>query len=230
MDGNTFSKLPRMDTSKRRDRAEHDLTRKSPFMKRNNKLTPTKVPVTLPSGRTIQAVRHKNLIPRPTTSTPPAGPSTTGSAKPAFTPVTAEFISLWTANLPAGDGRYGARRCAAIAEETNRVLAAQGYNEADDDVSRPAKTKAALGAFNKFGPSFYDVEDGLLRDFMAKYDQKVGDPTDAQMSQLAGLINGMLASGDYQESTDPDSTELASMLSGCFAVMRGETVDAVPFR
>jgi|GEM_PF-6806229 len=88
----------------------------------NNKLTPTKVPVTLPSGRTIQAVRHKNLVPQPAASTPPCGPS--AAAKPRFKLVTAEFISLWTANLPAGDGRYGARRCAAIAEETNRVLAA----------------------------------------------------------------------------------------------------------
>jgi len=74
------------------------------------------------------------------------------------------------------------------------------------------------------------VEAGLLREFTAEFDQKVGDPTDAQMSQLAGLINGMLASGDYEESSDPDSAELASTLSGCFAVMRGENVDAVPFR
>jgi len=199
-------------------------------MKRNNnKLTPTKVPVTLPSGRTIQAVRHKNLVPRPTTSTPPAGPSATSSAKPVFTPVTADFISLWTANLPASDGHYGARRCAAIAEETNRILAAQGYNE-PDDAGHQTKKAAALDAFGKFGPSFYDVEAGLLRDFMAEFDQKLGDPTDAQLAQLAGLINGMLASGDYQESTDPDSKEFASVLSGCFAVMRGETVDAVPFR
>ena len=42
--------------------------------KENTKLTPTKVKVTLPSGRTIQAVRHKNLVPRPAASTPPAGP------------------------------------------------------------------------------------------------------------------------------------------------------------
>ncbi|MET4705965.1 hypothetical protein [Frigoribacterium sp. UYMn621] len=194
---------------------------------KNNKLTATKVPVTLPSGRTIQAVRHKTLVPRPIASTPPAGPSAV--AKPSFQPVTAAFISLWTANLPTSDGHYGARRCAAIAEETNRVLTAQRYNEADD-AGHQAKTKAALGAFNKLGPSFYDVEEGLLRDFMTEFDQKVGDPTDAQLAELTGLINGMLASGDYQESTDPDSMELASMLSGCFAVMRGETVDAVPFR
>ena len=74
------------------------------------------------------------------------------------------------------------------------------------------------------------MEDGLIRDFMAEFDQKLGNPTDAQLTQLAGLINGMLASGDYEESSDPDSAELASTLSGCFAVMRGETVDAVPFR
>jgi len=43
---------------------------------KNAKLTPTKVPVRLASGRTIQAVRYKkNLIPRPTNSTPPAGPA-----------------------------------------------------------------------------------------------------------------------------------------------------------
>lgn len=43
-------------------------------MTRNSKLTPTKVPVRLASGRTIQAVRHKNLVPPPAASTPPAGP------------------------------------------------------------------------------------------------------------------------------------------------------------
>ena len=187
-----------------------------------------KVPVVSPSGRTSQAVRYKNLAPKASNVTPSAG-SSTKKLKPVFAPVTAEFIALWTANLPAEDGHYGARRCAAIAEETNRVLTAQGCNEADDD-GRQAKTKAARGAFNKFGPSFYDVGVCLLRDFMAEFDQKVGDPTDAQLAELAGLINGMLASGDYQESTDPDSIELACMLSGCFAVMRGETVVAVPFR
>ena len=191
-----------------------------------SKLTPSKVKVVLPSGRTIQAVRHKNLAPRPAASTPPAGPSV---AKPSFQPVTAEFISLWTANLPTSDGHYGARRCAAIAEETNRALTAQRYNEADDAGHR-AKTKAALGAFSKLGPSFYDVEDGLLRDFMTEFDQNLGNPTDAQISQLAGIINGMLVSGDYEESRDPDSAELTSMLSGCFSVMRGEAVNAVPFR
>ena len=42
---------------------------------KNSKLTPTKVNVRLASGRTIQAVRHKNLaVPRPSASTPPAGP------------------------------------------------------------------------------------------------------------------------------------------------------------
>ena len=42
---------------------------------KNSKLTPVKVKVTLASGRTIQAVRHKNLaVPRPGSSTPPAGP------------------------------------------------------------------------------------------------------------------------------------------------------------
>ena len=48
------------------------------FMTRNknSKLTPTKVNVRLASGRTIQAVRHKNLaVPRPSASTPPAGPA-----------------------------------------------------------------------------------------------------------------------------------------------------------
>jgi len=42
---------------------------------KNSKLTPTKVNVRLASGRTIQAVRHKNLVPRPGASTPPAGPA-----------------------------------------------------------------------------------------------------------------------------------------------------------
>lgn len=42
---------------------------------KNSKLTPVKVKVTLASGRTIQAVRHKNLaVPRPSARTPPAGP------------------------------------------------------------------------------------------------------------------------------------------------------------
>ena len=55
---------------------KHDSIGKSPFMTRNKnaKLTPTKVNVRLASGRTIQAVRHKNLVPRPTATTPPAGP------------------------------------------------------------------------------------------------------------------------------------------------------------
>ena len=44
-------------------------------MTRNSKLTPTKVPVRLASGRTIQAVRHKNLVPPPAANTPPAGPA-----------------------------------------------------------------------------------------------------------------------------------------------------------
>ena len=43
--------------------------------KKNAKLTPTKVNVRLASGRTIQAVRHKNLVPPPAASTPPAGPT-----------------------------------------------------------------------------------------------------------------------------------------------------------
>jgi|GEM_PF-5546543 len=42
---------------------------------KNSKLTPTKVKVRLASGRTIQAVRHKNLVPPPAASTPPAGPT-----------------------------------------------------------------------------------------------------------------------------------------------------------
>jgi hypothetical protein len=37
------------------------------------KLTPTKVPIRLPSGKTSTAIRHKNLVPKPGPGTPAAG-------------------------------------------------------------------------------------------------------------------------------------------------------------
>ena len=44
-------------------------------MAKKPKLTPTRVSIKLPSGKTTTGIRHKNLVPRPTASTPSAGPA-----------------------------------------------------------------------------------------------------------------------------------------------------------
>ena len=151
-----------------------------------------------------------------------------GSARrSSFTPITTDFTSHMSAGLDAEDVIYGARRATTIADEAHRVLASSGYTDSGDRIES-VKERAGIDAFTKYGPSFRPISVGLLRDYIDEFVEDFrGKGTPKQLAQMAGLINGILASTDYQESEDVDHAELASILAGFVAIMRGERVEAV---